>query len=84
MAVTILFFASIRERLSQDRETLPWPAPDSVANLIDQLASRGGAWTDVFAGPRPVLVAINEVLTSKEQLIHDGDTIAFFPPVTGG
>lgn len=33
---------------------------------------------------KPPMVAVNEEYVSPEQLLHDGDELAFIPPVAGG
>lgn len=80
--VTVLFFASIRERLGVDRLHVSFvPYIDA---LIDGLsAERGEQWGEVLREPN-VIVAINQRIAERGDLLHDGDELAFFPPVTGG
>lgn len=84
MALTVLYFARFRERLTRDEETLPWLPGDTVAALAARLAARGGDWQAVFAGGGLVMAAVNEVVATPGSPLGDGDTVAFFPPVTGG
>jgi molybdopterin synthase sulfur carrier subunit len=83
--VTLLFFASLRERLGHPREEVELPASiGTVAALRDYLRARGGAWADVFAANRAVRAAVNQDMAQPAAAIKAGDEIAFFPPVTGG
>ncbi len=85
MAVEILYFASLRERLGCDRERLDLPeGVDDLAALIDFLRQRGGDWAEVLGGEQPVLMAINQEMAKPDDAIADGDEIGLFPPVTGG
>lgn len=81
--IRVLFFASLRERLGQSEEALP-AAPPTVADLRAELAARGGAWQEAFAGGSRVLVAVNQEMAVDTQALSDGDEVGFFPPVTGG
>jgi len=83
--IKILFFASFRERLCIDEEALELTEdlPD-VSSLRSSLSQRGKKWLDVFGKDQKVMVAINQTITNEDQLLKEGDEIAFFPPVTGG
>jgi len=84
-SVTILYFAWLRERIGTASEelTLP-PHVETVANLIDFLAARGGGYATAFAKRRAVRCAINQEFAPTAASVHPGDEVAFFPPVTGG
>jgi molybdopterin synthase sulfur carrier subunit len=84
MMIEVLFFAGLREALATDRLEVAAEPGLTAEALLAQLADRGGAWQQALAGDRPVMVAINEELVSATALLTDGDTVAFFPPVTGG
>jgi molybdopterin synthase sulfur carrier subunit len=81
--IRVLYFASLRERLGQAGETVD-RQPRTVAELRAELAGRGDAWRDVFAGDGPVLVAVNQEMADGDRVLCDGDEVGFFPPVTGG
>jgi molybdopterin synthase sulfur carrier subunit len=81
----VLFFARIKEELDCPGLELPWGA--TVADL-DQLqaqlcADGGPRWRDVLSGSN-VIRAVNQAVVTGNVSLHDGDEIAFFPPVTGG
>jgi molybdopterin synthase sulfur carrier subunit len=80
--VTVLFFASIRERLGTER--LQWPLARDADAVIDALvAEHGEPWREALRAPN-VIVAINQRVAEPSDMLHDGDELAFFPPVTGG
>lgn len=82
---TVLYFASLRERLGVGRETLDLAAGgNTVASVVDLLRARGGAWEACFAPGTVWRVAVNQGMASLDTPISGGDEIAFFPPVTGG
>jgi len=84
-SVTLLYFASFRERLSLEKETLELDANiKSIADLKQLLASRANSWHDIFSADKNVLVSINQNMAKAHSPIANNDEIAFFPPVTGG
>ncbi len=81
----ILYFASLRERLGIDQETLD--LPESVRTLGDlkaHLAGRGAPWSELFSGSEPVLGAVNQEMAQDDTPVNPDDEVGFFPPVTGG
>lgn len=55
----------------------------SAAQLLAELKAAYPALAEAMAG-RAVRVCVNEALVSDDSLIHLGDEIALFPPVSGG
>ena len=76
VSITVRLFASLRERLGTGREELDASAVATVAD----------AWAAITAEPLSdnVLAAINHEYVGADTAVHDGDEVAFFPPVTGG
>ena|SRR5690349_20260734 len=84
-AVSILYFARLREALGRDREQLVLTAEvKTVGDLRALLRARGGAWETELAPAKPVRVAVNQSMAQLESPVGPGDEVAFFPPVTGG
>lgn len=82
--IHILYFASVREQLGCAKEDIePGDHIRTVENLIAHLASRNQQWKDVFSQDQ-LLYSVNQVMAKKDQLINNGDEVAFFPHVTGG
>lgn len=81
----LVYFASLRERLGLDSESLEQPeGVTTVTALIDYLvAERGDIWQQVLQDAQ-VLAAVNQEMCDFDQEITSGDEVAFFPPVTGG
>ncbi|ADE13703.1 molybdopterin converting factor, subunit 1 [Nitrosococcus halophilus Nc 4] len=77
MAITVKFFASLRERLGCTERQIDFSEPITVAEV----------WTLVGDGQpisENVLIAVNMEYAGAETVVRDGDEVAFFPPVTGG
>jgi sulfur-carrier protein len=74
----VLFFAHLRD-ISGD-ESVEWNAAGkTVAELKEEVISKFG-----FQNLDTVMTAINEEFATDEDVIQEGDTIAFIPPVSGG
>jgi sulfur-carrier protein len=82
--INILYFARLRESLGIADEVIDIHDELTVADLMNKLAQRGGAWQQAFDGCLPLRAAVNQTLVSESALIKNGDEVAFFPPVTGG
>lgn len=81
----ILYFAWIKERMDRSGETIPLPPGiETVGALAGWLQTRDEAGARAFAQPSLVRAAVNQDFATPETPVHDGDEIAFFPPVTGG
>ncbi|TGG92772.1 molybdopterin converting factor subunit 1 [Natronospirillum operosum] len=80
-AVTVLFFARLREELPQPRLHWPWSEAGTVNELRRDIAAQGNDWA---ALTEDLLVAVNQEMAGPEQTVKPGDEVAFFPPVTGG
>jgi len=80
----ILFFASLRERLQCDQETLDDITGISTAqDIVNRLSERGAPWNTALENGK-LLVSINQEMASLSSEVNADDEIAFFPPVTGG
>lgn len=81
--ITVLYFASLGDRLGVEQECLTISQPSTVDMLKLQLAERGELWREII-GDGSTRCAINHRLANASDAICDRDEIAFFPPVTGG
>ncbi len=77
MAITIKYFASLREELKCDGCALDDGGIATVADVRRALGIDSDAFKDA-------LCAVNYEYAKDETAVRDGDEVAFFPPVTGG
>jgi len=81
----LLYFAWMRERMGRAEEDLALPSGiATVGALADWLRGRDAAGAAAFAQPGVVRAAVNQEFAQPSDPVHDGDDVAFFPPVTGG
>ncbi|MFZ0445189.1 MAG: MoaD/ThiS family protein [Bacillus sp. (in: firmicutes)] len=73
----VLFFAHLRDTVGQ--ESIEYNANGiSVLDLKQQISEKYDLKVD------NVMVSINEEFAANDDIIQDGETIAFIPPVSGG
>jgi molybdopterin synthase sulfur carrier subunit len=77
MSINVKFFASLRERVGQGEASLDFMEQMNVAQVWDQATTN-------MARPNNTLCAINMEYVNMDNIVDDGDEVAFFPPVTGG
>jgi len=77
MQVTVKTFAHLRDRLGFAERAAELPDEACVLDVWQ-------AVTDGSEMPRNVLAAVNLDYAGADTRVHDGDEVAFFPPVTGG
>lgn len=78
MSITVLYFASLKDAANKSSEQCA--LPESLPGLYAELNARYG-----FAFEQSALrVAVNGQFTTWQAPVHDGDSIAFIPPVSGG
>jgi len=77
MSITVKFFASLRETIGKSDVSLD----------ADDITTAADAWRIATDNHDPIgnmLIAINMEYASLDNMIKNGDEVAFFPPVTGG
>ncbi|PLR96574.1 molybdopterin converting factor subunit 1 [Bacillus sp. T33-2] len=74
----ILFFAHLRDAVGEESITFD-AAGKTVADLKGIIAEKYG-----IPNLDTVMTAINEEFSTNEEVIKEGDLIAFIPPVSGG
>jgi molybdopterin synthase sulfur carrier subunit len=82
----LVYLARLREAFSSAGESLELAAHDrpTVADVVDALRARGGAWAAELAPGRAVRFAVHPRLARAVQPVADNDEVAILAPVTGG
>lgn len=75
--INILYFAHLKEATRLESEQLD-AAGKTIAELKAILMERHSIKLN------EAMTAVNEEFTAEETILHEGDTIAFIPPVSGG
>ncbi len=81
MKVTLRTFASIRDITGFDKKQIEIPDNATAGTLIDILQK-----DHVELAPHrdSLLIAVNSNYCEEETSLNEGDTLALFPPVSGG
>ena len=80
--VTVVFFASLKEKLKCDRIHIEFIEGLDLTQLKRNLMSRNVRWKEALSNE--VMVSVNHELVNINMPLEDGAEVAFFPPVTGG
>lgn len=81
MRIQLLLFATVKEKVGQSR--LSFDLPDS-ATVAEAKAALARDYPAATANIETAIAAINEEFCQSDALLSDGDTLALFPPVSGG
>ncbi len=74
MHITIKLFATLREGRFHE-QVLDWPEGVTAGQVMKELTIPEGQVTLIF---------INGVHGEPDSQLHEGDTLALFPPIGGG
>ena len=83
MAVDVLYFAWLRERIGQPRERIETSAA-TVRELVGQLSAMDEWHAAALADLDAVRVAVDQELADLDTPLAGVREVAFFPPMTGG
>ncbi|MEW6731230.1 MAG: molybdenum cofactor biosynthesis protein MoaE [Acidobacteriota bacterium] len=81
MEIKVLFFGGCREAAANNEITLTLPSGASVAVAFEELKGR---YPELAHFGARLLFAVNEAYAKPEYQLTQGDTLAVFPPVSGG
>lgn len=81
MKVRVLLFAVLRDLTGTDSVELELDEGSAPAHVWSELRARHAALAPF---EEPPLAAINEEYATPGVVLHDGDELAFIPPVSGG
>jgi molybdopterin converting factor subunit 1 len=75
MHIRVLYFAQLREEAGLSSVDLTVEEGITVSLLFKKLFSRG---------PTGIRFAVNQSYVNGDCLLHEGDEVAFIPPLGGG
>lgn len=85
MAIAMLYFAWVRERIGTGSETVDPPASvATVADLVAWLAAESAPHAHAFADPARLRAAVDQIFVPLDAPLGAAREVAIFPPVTGG
>jgi molybdopterin converting factor subunit 1 len=79
--INVLLFGACRETAGAGDLSCELNAPADVASAWAEIKRR---YPNLERFERSALFAVNEEHVRKDQALKDGDTLAIFPPVSGG
>jgi molybdopterin converting factor subunit 1 len=79
--VRLLYFAVLRDIAGKGEEVVDLPEGTRASDVWSQLRAQH---RELSGYERPPMTAVNESYVSSDQLLRDGDEVAFIPPVAGG
>ncbi|NOQ77697.1 MAG: molybdopterin converting factor subunit 1 [Methylococcaceae bacterium] len=77
MSIKVRYFASLKESVGRSEDVLEIVGNTSVIEVWQQ-ANEG------LRLPDNILAAVNMEYVALDNVVKEGDEVAFFPPVTGG
>lgn len=81
MKVRLLFFAVLRDITGKSEAVVEVPNGTRAADVWRDLRRQH---RELVGYEQPPLAAINETYVKADAPLHDGDELAFIPPVAGG
>lgn len=82
MQLEIRLFATLKDRAGQGRVSLTLDKTE--VTVQEMLAALAAAYPSLSTSLPTTLVAVNRQYATPETIIHAGDEVALFPPVSGG
>tara|TARA_R110002050_G_scaffold252628_1_gene390865 strand:+ start:20541 stop:20780 length:240 start_codon:yes stop_codon:yes gene_type:complete len=79
MKVNALYFGMIAEKRGLTKEVLEFSDSVTLATLKEKALELIPNLNDINYG-----IAVNQVMTTDDMDLKDGDEISFFPPFAGG
>ncbi len=81
MNLSIILFATLKDAAGQGKFSVELPEAATVADARREIATRYPA---IQAHLNTAITAVNREFAFPEDVLHDGDELALFPPVSGG
>ena len=84
MNITIKYFSWIRVKLKKSHDLIELDKAISFKELKNNLISKDPTFQEIFKDESVKYFLNLKELNDHDQIINNGDVLAFLPPVTGG
>lgn len=81
ITIRLKLFASIKDICGFSEKEIIYDSPVTVSLLVNELSEE---YPGLQAKKDSLLIAVNEDYAGLDTKLTDGDTVAIFPPVSGG
>ncbi len=81
ITIRVLFFGAARDVVGQAEVDFALEQAANVSAIFAQLIE---TYPQLSRFGRSLLIAVNQEYAAGDRLVHDGDELAIFPPVSGG
>ena len=81
MTVRVLFFGMLKDAAGAAEGKMDLPEGATVEAALEAAAAR---WPELERHRRSTVIAVNQKYALKTDVLHEGDEVAFLPPVSGG
>ncbi|MCA0453228.1 MAG: molybdopterin converting factor subunit 1 [Chloroflexi bacterium] len=82
MQIHVLLFATLKDLAGRNRLVLNVPLEN--ATITDVREALSSEYPALKANVQAAIAAVNEEYAFPNDAVHEGDNVAFFPPVSGG
>ena len=84
MNITLKYFSWIRVKLKKSHELLELNQTISFKELKNNLISKDAIYQEIFEDKSVKFFLNLKEIDDENQILNNGDILAFLPPVTGG
>ena len=81
MEITLRLFATLRQEAGWSEKSVQAPEGSTLGALLTAFDNPADG---LKLSGRPVYAAVNQDYAEPDHVLHDGDVVALFPPVSGG
>lgn len=81
MKITVLFFATLKDRAKTNKAEITLAEGATVTDLKAQVATQ---FPEVAPALPSCIASRNREFANSEDVLADGDEVGLFPPVSGG
>ena len=84
MNITLKYFSWIRVKLKKSHELIEFNQTISFKELKNNLISKDAIYQEIFQDKSVKFFLNLKEIDDENQILNNGDILAFLPPVTGG